>query len=36
MVSIELLRNSNVQGSCTKEKRLQSLARRAGELERVQ
>ena len=33
MASLELLRNANVQDSCTKEKRLQSLARRAGDLE---
>ena len=32
MGSLELLRNANVQDSCTKEKRLQSLARRAGDL----
>lgn len=33
MASGEFLRNANVQDSCTKEKRLQSLARRAGDLE---
>lgn len=32
MASRELLRNANVQDSCTKEKRLRLLAKRAGDL----